>query len=187
MTSTHEAWPFSEKYKEFVMPPTQVREALKRLAKKNVDFAAESDENLLVIKAVHQAYANKKERARAASSKARASKREVDDALAQDAAVCVPHDTNVSVCAAVECVAEPEACAPAAESAAAPSTAAAALVCEHKKKSAARADNIVVSSASAQSCDTKDSPTPVPKRPIEASTTRRGLCAMVASAAVPAL
>jgi len=175
MTSTHEAWPFSEKYKEFVMPPTQVREALKRLAKKNVDFAAESDENLNVIKAVHQAYANKKERARAASSKLRASKREVDDALAQDAAVCVPHDTNVSVCAVVECVAmaEPEACAPAAESAAAPSTAAA-----KPKKSAARADNIAL-------CVTKDSPAPAPapKRPIEA-TPRRGLCAMVAGATI---
>ena len=185
MTSTHEAWPFSEKYKEFVMPPTQVREALKRLAKKNVDFAAESDENLNVIKAVHQAYANKKERARAASSKARASKREVDDI--EDAAVTC--DMNVSVCAVVECVAmaEPEACAPAAESAAAPSMAAAALVCEHKKKSAARADNIVVSSASAQSRDTKDSvapaPAPAPKRPIEAAP-RRGLCAMVASASI---
>ena len=87
MTSTHEAWPFSEKYKEFVMPPTQVREALKRLAKKNVYFATESDENLLVIKAVHQAYANKKERARAASSKSRAAKREVDDVYCVDAAV----------------------------------------------------------------------------------------------------
>ena len=32
---------------------------MKRLAKKNVDFAVESDENLNVIKAVHQAYANK--------------------------------------------------------------------------------------------------------------------------------
>jgi len=63
--------------------------------------------------------------------------------------------------------------------------AAAALVCEHKKKSAARADNIVVSSASAQSRDTKDSvaPAPAPKRPIEAAP-RRGLCAMVASASI---
>ena len=186
MTSTHEAWPFSEKYKEFVMPPTQVREALKRLAKKNVDFAAESDENLHVIKAVHQAYANKKERARAASSKARASKREVDDvscstgadALAQDAIVTCEAQAHVGLCdVAAECVAmaEPAACAPAA-----PPTAALAK----PKKSTARADNIAL-------CDTKDSPAPVPmpapKRPVEASATRRGLCAMVAGAAVSAL
>jgi len=172
MTSTHEAWPFSEKYKEFVMPPTQVREALRRLAKKNVDPATDTEENLHVIKAVHQAYANKKERARAASSKARASKREVDDVSCADAAVaCEP-----SLCAAVECVAEPAACAPAAESVAAPPTAALAK----PKKSAARADNIAL-------CDTKDSPAPVsvpaPKRVVEAAP-RRGLCAMVASATI---
>ena len=85
-------WPFAERYKEYMMPPTQVREALKRLAKKNVDPATDTEENLHVIKAVHQAYANKKERARAASAKSRATKRVDDcgDALAQDAAVaCV--------------------------------------------------------------------------------------------------
>ena len=174
MTSTHEASPFSEKYKEFVMPPTQVREAMKRLAKKNVDFAAESDENLNVIKAVHQAYANKKERARAASSKSRASKREGDDVY------CVDIEDAVAACeplcdVAAECVAEPATCAPVAESAAAPPTAAA-----KPKKSVQRPDNIA-----AQARDTKDSvaPAPVPKRPIEA-TPRRGLCAMVAGASI---
>jgi hypothetical protein len=125
-----------------------------------------------VIKAVHQAYANKKERARAASSKARASKREVDDVYCgdiEDAAVTCDPLCDV----AAECVAEPATCAPVAESAAAPPTAA----LTKPKKSAARPDNIAL-------CD---SPAPVPaqpKRPVEASTTRRGLCAMVASATI---
>ena len=90
-------WPFAERYKEYMMPPTQVREALKRLAKKNVDPATDTEENLHVIKAVHQAYANKKERARAASAKSRASKRVDDCGDIEDAAVTCEAQAHVSV------------------------------------------------------------------------------------------
>ena len=100
-------WLFNEAYRaQFDLPPTQQREVVKRLAKKNiVDPTAASDEIQAVLRTVHTAYGNKKERARAASAKSRASKRVDDpcstcDALAQDVAVtCEPN-------AAVDCVAE---------------------------------------------------------------------------------
>ena len=179
-------WLFNPAYRsQFDLPPTQQREAVKRLAKKNiVDVTAATDEIQAVLRAVHTAYGNKKERARAASAKSRASKKDDvscstgGDTLAQDAIVTCEAQAHVGLCdVAAECVAmaEPAACAPAA-----PPTAALAK----PKKSTARADNIAL-------CDTKDSPAPVPmpapKRPVEASATRRGLCAMVAGAAVSAL
>lgn len=183
-------WPFAERYKEYMMPPTQVREALKRLAKKNVDPATDTEENLHVIKAVHQAYANKKARARVASSMSRASKR-VDDcgdtALAQDAAVNAgtAAQAHVGVCdAAVDCVAEvvsePTQATP--EAVAAPTPAVAA-----KKKSVARADNVASASAPAPVAAVPAVvPTPAghkQARAVEAAP-RRGLCGMVASATI---
>ena len=164
-------WPFAERYKEYMMPPTQVREALKRLAKKNVDPATDTEENLHVIKAVHQAYANKKERARAASAKSRASKRVDDCGDIEDAAVtCEPN-----ACGTQECVAEvvPEPAAP--EAVAAPTPAVA------KSKSVKRADNVAVEPVAAGTAAV--APTQAPKRVVEAAP-RRGLCAMVASASM---
>ena len=174
-------WLFNEAYRaQFDLPPTQQREVVKRLAKKNIlDPTAATDEIMAVLRAVHTAYGNKKERARAASAKSRASKRVDDcgDALAQDAAVtCV---TNVSVCdAAVDCVAEvvsePTQATP--EAVAAPTPAVAA-----KKKSVARADN--VASESAPVTVPAVVPTQRQARVVEAAP-RRGLCAMVASASI---
>ena len=154
--------------------------SLKRLAKKNiVDPTAATDEIMAVLRAVHTAYGNKKERARAASANSRASKKDADDcgdaALGQDAVgACEP-----SVCdVAVDCVAEavPEPAAP--EVVAAPTPAV-----QSKKKSVARADNIA--SESAPVAVPAVAPIQAPKRLVEAAP-RRGLCAMVASAAVPA-
>ena len=172
-------WLFNEAYRaQFDLPPTQQREVVKRLAKKNiVDPTAASDEIQAVLRAVHTAYGNKKERARAASAKSRASKKDADEscstgdaALAQDAVVaCEP-----SVCdIAVDCVAEavPEPAAP--EAVAAPTPVVAA-----KKKSAARADNVAVEPA----CVAPACVVPTPKRVVEAAP-RRGLCAMVAASA----
>jgi len=172
-------WPFAERYKEYMMPPTQVREALKRLAKKNVDPATDTEENLHVIKAVHQAYANKKSRARVASSMSRA-KRHVDDCgdTVEDAAVTAGTATNVGVCdAAVDCVAEavPEPAQATPEAVAAPTPAVAA-----KKKSVARSDNVASESAPVAAVPAV---VPTPKRLVEAAP-RRGLCAMVASASI---
>ena len=165
-------WPFAERYKEYMMPPTQVRETMKRLQKKGADIAADNEENLNVIKAVHQAYSNKKGRARAASAASRASKKDVAyHGDIEDAAVtaAVPAATNVSVCdAAVDCVAEavPEPAAP--EVVAAPTPAVAA-----KKKSVARADNVASESAPVAAVPTVAS-TQAPKRLAE-TTPRRGL------------
>ena len=59
-------WLFNEAYRtQFDLPPTQQREVVKRLAKKNIlDVTAASDEIMAVLRAVHTAYGNKKERAR---------------------------------------------------------------------------------------------------------------------------
>ena len=176
-------WLFNEAYRaQFDLPPTQQREVVKRLAKKNiVDVTAASDEIMAVLRAVHTAYGNKKERARAASAKSRATKKDDvscstgGDALAQDAAVaCEP-----SVCGvAVDCVAEavPEPAAP--EAVAAPTPAVAA-----KKKSVARADNVASESAPATVAVPAVVPTQRQARLVEAAP-RRGLCAMVASASI---
>ena len=174
-------WLFNEAFRaQFDLPPTQQREVVKRLAKKNiVDPTAASDEIQAVLRAVHTAYGNKKERARAASAKSRASKRVDDpcstcDALAQDVAVTAGTATNVSVCnVAVECVAEavPEPAAP--EVVAAPTPAVA------KSKSVKRADNVAVE----PTCVAVPAVAPTPKRLVEAAP-RRGLCAMVASASM---
>ena len=172
-------WPFAERYKEYVMPPTQVREALKRLAKKNVDPATDTEENLHVIKAVHQAYANKKSRARLASSKSRASKKDdvaccLWDTNIENAAVTCEAQAHVSVCdVAVECVAEAAQAAP--EAVAAPTPAV-----QSKKKSVARADNVASESAPVAA---GTAATQAPKRMVEVAP-RRGLCAMVASASI---
>ena len=176
-------WLFNEAYRtQFDLPPTQQREVVKRLAKKNIlDVTAASDEIMAVLKAVHTAYGNKKERARAASAKSRASKR-VDDCgdTVEDAAVtCEP-----SVCdAAVHCVAEvvPEPAQAAPEAVAAPTPVVAA-----KSKSVKRADNVAVEPACvAPACVAPACVAPIqaPKRVVEA-TPRRGLCAMVASASI---
>ena len=171
------SWLFNESYRaQFDRPPTQQREVVKRLAKKNIlDVTAATDEIQAVLRAVWTAYGNKKERARAASAKSRASKR-VDDCgdTVEDAAVTCEPDV------AVDCVAEavPEPAAP--EAVAAPTPAVAA-----KKKSVARADNVAVESAPATVAVPTVVPTQRQARLVEAAP-RRGLCAMVASAAVPA-
>ena len=171
-------WLFNTAYRaQFDLPPTQQREVVKRLAKKNIlDVTAASDEIQAVLRAVWTAYGNKKERARAASAKSRASKRVDDCGDIEDAAVtCV---TNVGVCdAAVDCVAEvvsePTQATP--EAVAAPTPAVA------KSKSVKRADN--VASESAPVAVPAVVPTQAPKRVVEAAP-RRGLCAMVASATI---
>ena len=182
-------WIFNEAYRaQYDLPPTQQREAAKRLAKKNiVDVTAASDEIMAVLRAVHTAYGNKKERARAASAKSRASNRGTRDvadcALAlntniEDAAVtCEP---NAALDATQECVAEavPEPAQAAPEAVAAPTP-----VVQAKKKSVARADNVASESAPATVAVPAVAPIQAPKRLVEA-TPRRGLCAMVASASI---
>ena len=151
---------------------------MKRLQKKGADIAADNEENLNVIKAVHQAYSNKKGRARAASAASRASKKDVAyHGDIEDAAVtaAVPAATNVSVCdVAVDCVAEvvPEPAAP--EAVAAPTPAVQA-----KSKSVKRTGNVAVEPVAVPSVAS----TQAPKRLVEAAP-RRGLCAMVASASM---
>ena len=170
-------WLFNEAYRaQFDLPPTQQREVVKRLlAKKNiVDPTAASDEIQAVLRAVHTAYGNKKERARAASAKSRASKR-VDDPCStcdiEDVAAC---EVSCEPNATVECVAEAAQTAP--EVVAAPTPAV-----QSKKKSVARADN--VASESAPVAVPTAAPIQAPKRLVEAAP-RRGLCAMVASASI---
>ena len=181
-------WPFAERYKEYMMPPTQVRETMKRLQKKGADIAADNEENLNVIKAVHQAYSNKKGRARAASAASRASKKDVAyHGDIEDAAVtaAVPAATNVSVCdAAVDCVAEvvsePTQATP--EVVAAPTP---AVLCKRESKSVKRADNVAVEPTCVAVPAVVPTQAQRQARVAEAAP-RRGLCAMVASAAVPA-
>ena len=176
-------WLFNEAYRaQYDLPPTQQREVVKRLAKKNiVDVTAATDEIMAVLRAVHTAYGNKKERARAASAKSRATKKDADGACClwdtniEDAAVTC--DTNVSVCnVAVDCVAEvvPEPAAP--EAVAAPTP---AVLCKREKKNT-RADNVAVEPAPVAAVPAV---APTPKRVVEAAP-RRGLCAMVASASI---
>ena len=170
---------FNEAYRtQFDLPPTQQREVAKRLAKKNiVDVMAATDEIQAVLRAVHTAYGNKKERARAASAKSRATKKDADGAYCgdiEDAAVtCEPNVCDV----AVDCVAEvvPEPAAP--EAVAAPTPAVA------KSKSVKRADNVAVESVPVAAGTAAVVPTQAPKRVVEAAP-RRGLCAMVASASI---
>ena len=177
-------WLFNTAYRaQFDLPPTQQREVVKRLAKKNIlDVTAATDEIMAVLRAVHTAYGNKKERARAASAKSRATKKDADEscstcdaALAQDAAVaCEP-----SVCdVAVDCVAEavPEPAAP--EVVAAPTCTPAIQA----KKKNTRADNVAVEPTCVAAAGTA-AVAPTPKRVVEAAP-RRGLCAMVASASI---
>ena len=181
-------WLFNEAYRtQYDLPPTQQREVAKRLAKKNIlDVTAASDEIQAVLRAVHSAYGNKKERARAASAKSRATNRGTRDGDAgavEDATVtcepCVPHVCDVASASA--CVAE------AVPEPAAPQVAPTPVVCvpqasDKRKKSVARADNV------ADPCVTPAAvpavaPTQAPKRLVEAAP-RRGLCAMVASASI---
>ena len=173
-------WLFNEAYRmQYDLPPTQQREVVKRLAKKNIlDPTAASDEIQAVLRAVHTAYGNKKERARAASAKSRASKKDDvscstgGDALAQDAAVtCEPSVCDVAVDFVAEAVPEPAT----PEAVAAPTPAVA------KSKSVKRADNVAVE----PTCVALPTvaPTQAPKRVVEAAP-RRGLCAMVANASI---
>jgi hypothetical protein len=172
-------WIFNESYRaQYDLPPTQQREVVKRLAKKNiVDVTAASDEIMAVLRAVHSAYGNKKERARAASAKSRASKKDVDEVYCGDIEdAVVTCDAGTAVCdVAVDCVAEavPEPAQAAPEAVAAPTPAVA------KSKSVKRADNVAVE----PTCVAPACVAPTPKRLVEA-TPRRGLCAMVASASI---
>ena len=171
--STEEAWPFPDRFKEFMMPPTQVREAIKRLQKKGAEIAADNEENLNVVKAVHQAYANKKLRARAASTKARAAKSAAEEEEPDIAQVEPEAAPDVGIC---EVVAEPEA-APEPTAAAPPTKAA-------PRAAKMRADNV----AEAVPKKPVEAPAPAPKRAAaaEAPARRRGgLVGMVASIALP--
>ena len=171
-------WLFNEAYRaQFDLPPTQQREVVKRLAQKNIlDVTAASDEIQTVLRAVWTAYGNKKERARAASAKSRATKKDDvscstgGDTLAQDAAAC---EVSCEPNATVECVAEAAQTAP--EVVAAPTPAV-----QSKKKSVARADNVASESAPVAA---GTAATQAPKRMVEVAP-RRGLCAMVASASI---
>ena len=179
-------WLFNEVYRaEFDLPPTQQREAVKRLAKKNIlDVTAATDEIQAVLRAVHTAYGNKKERARAASAKSRATKKDDvscstgGDTLAQDAVVACEPNTQTS--ATQDCVVEavPEPAAP--EAVAAPTP---AVLCKRESKSVKRADNVAVESAPVAAGTAAVAPIQAPKRVAEAAP-RRGLCAMVASASI---
>jgi hypothetical protein len=174
------SWLFNEAYRiAFDLPPTQQREVAKRLAKKNIlDVTAATDEIIAVLRAVHTAYGNKKERARAASAKSRATKK--DDVAycgdIEDAAVTCEAQAHVSVCAVVDCVAEavPEPAQATPEAVAAQATPVVA-----KPKSVKRADNVAVE----PTCVAPACVAPTPKRLIEAAP-RRGLCAMVASVSI---
>ena len=175
-------WLLNEAYRaQFDLPPTQQREVLKRLNKKNtLDPTAATDEIQAVLRAVHTAYGNKKERARAASAKSRASKKDdvayCGDALAQDAAVtCEPSVCGVAVDCVAEAVPEPAQASP--EAVAAPTPAVA------KSKSVKRADNVAVESVPVAAGTAAVAPIQAPKRVAEAAP-RRGLCAMVASASI---
>ena len=169
-------WLFNESYRaQFDLPPTQQREVVKRLAKKNIlDVTAATDEIQAILRAVWTAYGNKKERARTASAKSRATKK--DDVSCstggdiEDAAVTCEPDV------AVDCVAEavPEPAAP--EAVAAPTL---AVLCKREKKNT-RADNVASESAPVAAVPAV---VPTPKRVVEAAP-RRGLCAMVASATI---
>ena len=177
-------WLFNESYRtQFDLPPTQQREVVKRLAKRKIlDPTAASDEIQAVLRAVHTAYGNKKERARAASAKSRASKKDVDGAYCgdiEDAAVtCEPNACGTQTSATQECVAEavPE---PAAALVCVPQVVAPTPAIA-KSKSVKRADNVASESVPVAAVPAV---VPTPKRLVEAAP-RRGLCAMVASASI---
>jgi len=189
-------WLFNESYRaQFDLPPTQQREVVKRLVKKNIlDPTAASDEIMAVLRAVHTAYGNKKERARAASAKSRASKKDdVADCLwntnIEDAAVtCEPNaaQARTQTSATQDCVAEAVSEPAAPEAVAAPTPAVAKsksavplLSC--RERGTRSADNVAVEPACvAPACVV---PTRACARLVEA-TPRRGLCAMVASASI---
>ena len=167
-------WPFADRFKEFMMPPTQIREAIKRLQKKGADdIAADTEENLNVIKALHQAYARKKERARAASTKARA-KAAAEEPDIGDAEVDVPCSTNEE--AACEVVAEVVAEPPIVAEPPAPPT-----------KAAKRADNVAPEAVQKKPVEAPPAPAPKRAAAAEAPARRRGgLCAMVAEVSLNA-
>ena len=173
-------WPFAENYRaEFQgLPPTQIKEVQKRLAKKGVvDMAAPSEEALAVLNQVTEAYNRKKTRARAASSKSRAAKGAAEEPAIDDVAV-EAIEPEAGICGVVaEVVAEAEA-VPEPAAAAPPKTA---------PRAAKRVDNV------AQEKNVAAAPrgevAPAPKRPVasEAPTRRRGgLCAMVAEVSINA-
>ena len=167
---------------DYDLPPTQVREVIKRMTNKNiVDLASDNEENLNIIKAVHQAYSKKKERARAASSKSRAAKSA--EAPAIDIEVEVANEPSAGIC---EVVAEAE---QAPEPEAAPEPAAAAPPKAAAPRAAKmRADN--VAEAVPKKSVEAPAPAPAPKRAAaaEAPARRRGggLCAMVAEVSLNA-
>ena len=172
---TTEAWPFPERFKEFMMPPTQIREAIKRLQKKGAEIAADNEENLNVIKAVHQAYANKKSRARIASTKLRAAK-----SAAEEEEPIEVELTEEAACEVAEVVAEAAPPTPAEPepTAAAPPTKAAS------KAAKTRADNVAPEAVPKKPVEP---PAPAPKRAASEAAPRRrgGLCGMVASISSP--
>ena len=177
---TTEAWPFPDRFKEFMMPATQVREAIKRLQKRGAEIAADNEENLNVVKAVHQAYARKKERARTASTKARAAK----SAEAEPLDIEV-EPTEEAACVVCEVVAEAE---QAPEPEAAPEPAAAAPPKAASKAAKSRADNVAPEAVPKKPVEAPPAPAPAPKRAAaaEAPARRRGgLVGMVASIALP--
>ena len=173
-------WPFAENYRaEFQgLPPTQIKEAQKRLAKKGVvDMAAPSEDTRNIIQAVFAAYSKKKERARAASSKSRAAKSA--EAEPEEPAIDIEVEpTEEAACVVSEVVAEPE--PPAEEpAAAAPPTKAASI------RAAKRDDNVAQGACRYVAAAPRGEVAPAPKRPVasEAPTRRRGgLCEMVSNA-----
>ena len=174
---TSEAWPFHPSLRaNYDLPPTQIKEALKRLvARKVADIAADNEEILNVITQVHQAYSKKKERARQASSRARA-KATAEEPL--DIEVEVANEPSAGIC---EVVAEAE---QAPEPEAAPEPAAAAPPKAAAPRAAKRVDNVAAPAHPAV-----EPPAPAPKRAAaEAPAPRRrggGLVGMVASIALP--
>ena len=175
-------WCFAELYRtEFQgLPPTQIREVQKRLAKKGVvDMTAPSEDTRNIIQAVFAAYSKKKERARAASSKSRAAKGAAEEP-AIDIEVEVANEPSAGICEVVaeaEQAPEPEA-APEPAAAAPPTKAAA-------PRAKTRVDNI------APVHTTSEAPAPAPQKRVaaEAPAPRRrggGLCAMVAEVSLNA-
>ena len=169
-------WPFHDTYR-VDLPPTQVKSAVERCKKKNiVDLSAPCEETQNIIQAVFNAYSKKKERARAASSKSRAAKGAAEEP-AIDIEVEVANEPSAGIC---EVVAEAE---QAPEPEAAPEPAAAAPPKAAAPRAAKRVDNVAAPAHPAV-----EAPAPAPKRAAAEAPARRrggGLCAMVASIALP--
>ena len=164
-------WPFHETYR-VDLPPTQIREAQKRCLKKNiVDLQSENCDIAAILTQVHQAYSKKKERARAASTKARAAKGAAEEPT-------IEVEVAEATCVVCEVVAEPE--PPAEEPAAAAPPKAAS------KAAKSRADNVAPEAVPKKSVE---APAPAPKRAAgEAPAPRRrggGLCSMVEAISLP--